>query len=54
MTLPVLCLELIREWKAVQRFLTIHAPRQQGQGVLSRVSNYISLIVMLHDYVGYP
>ena len=36
--LPTLCRELIAEWKAIARYLAVHAPRQEGQGSHNRVS----------------
>ena len=36
-TLPILCRELINEWKNVVRYLTTHAPSQEGQGSRGRV-----------------
>ena len=40
-TLPVLCRELIAEWKNVVRYLTTHAPLQEGQGSRGRVRSHL-------------
>ena len=44
---PALCTELINQWKNVRTYLTVHSPRQEGQGVSGRVS-YLSIFLLYY------
>ena len=52
-SLPVLCKELIEEWKSLLAYLTLHVPQHQGQGVRTRVSGHFCPNLEISWALGY-